>query len=105
MKWAYVEAANFTIRYCPYARAFYEKKMKKLANHKARRTIALNAVAAKLARANYYMLRDGVKYDPKKLFGCGCGCGANRQKRKKTDKGCGSKPRRGLAGLTEKPTV
>lgn len=97
LKWAYIEAANFTVRFCPCARAFYEKKMRKLAGHKARRTITLNAIAAKLAKANYYMLRDGMKYDPQKLFGT-----IKNQTCKKADKGCGSKPK---MGLEPKPTV
>jgi transposase len=102
LKWAYIEAANFTIRFCPHARAFYEKKMKKLASHKAKRTITLNAIGAKLARANYYMLRDGVKYDPEKLFGS---AKKQTQTRKKTDKGRGGKPEKGLADSTKKPIV
>ena len=97
LKWAYIEAANFTIRFCPYARTFYEKKMKQLANHKAKRTISLHAVGAKLARANYYMLRDGVPYDPQRLFGK-----AKTQKRKRTDKGCGSKPGTGTGQQTNR---
>lgn len=101
LKWAYIEAANFTLRYCACARTFYERKMRKLTSQKAKRTICLNAIAAKLARAHYYMLKDGVKYDPEKLFGGGY----RKQTRKTTQKGCGSKPERGLAGLTDKPTA
>lgn len=43
-------------------------------------------MAAKLARATYYMPKEDVKYDPEKLFG----------KIKETNKGCGSKPPGGL---------
>ncbi len=75
---------------------YYAKKLKKTGI----RVIALKAVGAKLARANYYMLRDNIKYDPKKLFGI-CGIRGAR-KLKETNKGCGSKPKRGLA---QKPTV
>ncbi len=85
---AYIEAANFAIRYCPYARAYYMKKVKKT----GQRVVAVKSVAAKLARATYYMLKEGVKYDPEKLFG----------KLKETNKGCGSKP---FKGLDEKPAV
>jgi transposase len=81
--WAYVEAATFAIRYCPYARAYFEKKLKKT----GKRMIALKSVAAKLAKANYHMLKDRVKYDPEKAFGIP----------KRNKKGHGSKPSRGLA--------
>jgi hypothetical protein len=63
--WAYMEAANFSIRYCPYAKAYYEKKLKKTKE----RMIALKSLAGKLARGTYYVLKNGVKYDPEKLFG------------------------------------
>lgn len=82
LSWAYIEAANFAIRFCPYAKAYYMKKLKKV----GQRIVAVKSVAAKLARATYYMLKEGVKYDPEKLFG----------KLKETNKGCGSKPRKGL---------
>lgn len=63
--WAYIEAANFSIRYCPYAKAYYEKKLRKTGE----RMIAIKSVAAKLARATYYVLKNGVEYDAEKLFG------------------------------------
>ena len=59
------------------------KKMKKV----GKKVIAIKSIAAKLARATYYMLKDEVKYDPEKLFG----------KLKETNKGCDSKPHRELA--------
>jgi transposase len=88
LSWAYVEAANFAIRYCPYAKAYFEKKLKKT----GKRVIAIKSVAGKLAKANYYMLKDKVKYDPEKAFGIP----------KRNKKGHGSKPSRGLA---QKPLV
>ena len=88
LSWAYIEAANFTIRFCPYAKAYYMKKLKTA----GQRVVALKSVAAKLARATYYMLKEDVKYDPEKLFG----------KLKETNKGCDSKPRR---GLDDQPSV
>jgi len=62
--WAYVEAANFTIRYCPKAQRFYQRK-------KAKRNgiVAIKALSNKLARASYYIIRDQVPYDVNKLFG------------------------------------
>ncbi|SER76778.1 Transposase IS116/IS110/IS902 family protein, partial [Nitrosomonas sp. Nm51] len=52
LAWAYVEAANFAVRYCEPARKFYQRK-------KAKRNgiVAIKAVAHKLARACYHMLR------------------------------------------------
>lgn len=52
LAWAFVEAANFAVRSCEAARRFYQKK-------KAKRnsTVAIKAVAHKLARACYHMLK------------------------------------------------
>jgi len=63
LAWAYVEAANLTMRYCPQARRFYQRKMEKEGG-----VVAIKALANKLARATYYLMRDQVAYDPKKLF-------------------------------------
>ncbi len=61
--WAFIEAANYAIRYCPEAKEFYQRKMRK-----ANRIVALKALSNKLARAAYYIMRDGVSFDKKKLF-------------------------------------
>jgi len=63
LAWAYVEAANKAIRFCPYARKFYQRKRAKQKN-----VVAIKALSNKIARATYYMMRDQVEYDPKKLF-------------------------------------
>ena len=63
LSWAYVEAANFAIRFSPPAQAFYQKK-----RAKTNGTVALKALSNKLARASYYVMRDQVPYDPEKLF-------------------------------------
>ena len=63
LAWAYVEAANLAIRHCPQARKFYQRKMNKEGG-----VVAIKALANKLARATYYLMRDQVAYDPKKLF-------------------------------------
>ncbi len=63
LSWAYVEAANFARRFCPYAQAFYQRKMAKTNG-----IVAIKALSNKLARASYYIMRDQVPYDPKKLF-------------------------------------
>jgi transposase len=63
LSWAYVEAANFAKRFCPHAQRFYQRKMAKTNG-----TVAIKALSNKLARASYYIMRDQVPYDPKKLF-------------------------------------
>jgi transposase len=64
LAWAFVEAANFAIRYCPQAKSFYERKKRK-----ANRVLAIKALAHKLARACYYMLRDQQPFDVGRCFG------------------------------------
>ena len=64
LAWAYVEAANFAIRYCPYAQKFYQRK-----KAKTNGIVGIKALSNKLARASYYIIRDQVPYDAKKLFG------------------------------------
>ncbi len=63
LSWAYVEAANFAIRFSPEAQSFYQRK-------KAKRNgiVAIKALSNKLARASYYVMRDQVDYDVKNLF-------------------------------------
>jgi transposase len=82
LSWAYIEAANFAKRYCPYAKAFYNKKLKQTQN----KVVARKALAAKIARACYLILKDDVAYDPARLFGV---------KPMDSYKGCGSKPKFG----------
>jgi transposase len=65
LSWAYIEAANFAIRYCPYAKKFYQRKLAK----SGKEVVAIKALSNKLSKASYYMMRDQVAYDPKKLFG------------------------------------
>ena len=64
LAWAFIEAAAIALRSCPPARRFYERK-------KARRlpVVAMKALAHKLARAAYYMLRDGKPFQVTKCFG------------------------------------
>lgn len=63
LAWAYVEAANFANRHYPEVQSFYKRK-------KAKRNgvVAIKALSNKLARASYYVMRDKVSYDAKKLF-------------------------------------
>jgi len=68
LDWAYVEAANFAVRHMPEARRWYQRKAARVGGAKAH-TVAIKAVAAKLARAIYFVLRDEVPFDPKRCFG------------------------------------
>ena len=63
LSWAFVEAANFAIRFNDQAKRFYQRKMTK-----RNRVVAIKAVAHKLARASYYVMRDQVPFDSAKLF-------------------------------------
>ena len=63
LSWAYVEAANFAIRNYPEFQSFYNRK-----KAHSNRIIAIKALSNKLARASYYIMRDQVPYDPKRLF-------------------------------------
>lgn len=63
LAWAFVEAANYAVRYCKEAKAFYQRK-------KARTNgvVAIKAVAHKLARACYHMMRDDVPFEVERCF-------------------------------------
>jgi transposase len=63
LSWAYAEAAAHARRLDPEARAYYARKRRKTND-----PIAHSALAHKLARAAYYMLRDGVPFKPEKAF-------------------------------------
>ena len=63
LAWAFSEAAELARRYCPEARAYYNRKMKE-----TNTVIAHAALAHKLARAAYYIMRDHVPFMPEKLF-------------------------------------
>ena len=63
LAWSYVEAANFAIRYNARVKSFYQRK-------KAKRhgVLAIKAVAHKLCRACYHILKDQVPFDITKAF-------------------------------------
>jgi transposase len=64
LAWAYVEAAHFAIRFHKPVRRFYERKQAR-----THRVVALKAVAHKLARASYYVMRDRVPFRIDLAFG------------------------------------
>ncbi len=63
LAWAFIEAANFARRYCPEAQRFYERKKARTNN-----IVATKALAHKLARACYHMLKDAAPFDVKRCF-------------------------------------
>ena len=63
LAWAFSEAAELARRFDASARAYYQRK-----RQKTNFLIAHAALAHKLARAAYYILRDQVPFAPEKLF-------------------------------------
>src|SRR5262245_43937258 len=66
LAWAYMEAAQFAMRFQPEAQRFYQRKLAKSRNNTV---LARKAVAHKLSRACYYIMRDLVPYEATKAFG------------------------------------
>ena len=64
LAWAYVEAAHMIVRFCPEANRFYQRK-----KAGANGALATKALANKLARATYCMMRDQAPFDVEKMFG------------------------------------
>jgi len=63
LAWAYIEAAIFAINWYPEIKRYYQKKLAK-----TNRFVAVKTIAHKLARASYFIMRDKVPFDIKKLF-------------------------------------
>ena len=63
LAWAFVEAANFAIRFNSRIKSFYQKK-----KSKSHAIVAIKAVAHKLCRACYYIMKDEVPFDITKAF-------------------------------------
>lgn len=63
LAWAFIEAANFAVRYDPGIQRFYQRK-----KAKTQGVVAIKAVAHTLARACYYVLRDQVPFGVGKAF-------------------------------------
>jgi len=61
--WAFIEAANFAKRYNDKAKRFHQKKRAKTNN-----VVATKALAHKLARACYFIMRDQVPFNQDLLF-------------------------------------
>ena len=63
LAWAYIEAANFAVRFNPQIKRYYQRK-----RARSNGIVAIKTVAHKLARACYYILRDQVAFDVNKAF-------------------------------------
>src|SRR3989304_8037312 len=63
LAWAFVEAANFAVRFNPQIRHFYQRK-----KAKTNGIVAIKAVAHKLPRACYHIMRHEVPFDVAKAF-------------------------------------
>lgn len=61
--WAFVEAANYAIRYYEPIKKYYQRKLEK-----TNRIVAIKTIANKLSKACYFILRDQAEFDMKKLF-------------------------------------
>lgn len=81
LSFAFVEAAQKARRYCPPAQSFFMRK-----SIKTNKIVATKALAHKLARACFYIMRDQVGFDETKIFG----------KPSKVEKGCAREPKRRL---------
>src|SRR2546430_13965336 len=60
LAWAYMEAAQIAMRFQPEIGRFYQRKLAKSRNNTV---LARKAVAHKLSRACYYMMRDLVPFE------------------------------------------
>jgi transposase len=63
LAWAFVEAANFAIRFNSKIKSFDQRK-----KAKTKGVVAIKAVAHKLCRACYYIMRDRVPFNITKAF-------------------------------------
>lgn len=63
LAWAFIEAANFARRFCAEAKQFYERKKAKTNN-----VVAIKALAHKLARACYHILKECKPFDVTRCF-------------------------------------
>jgi hypothetical protein len=64
LSWAFSEAAHHAVRPHEQARRYFQRK-----RSKTNGIIAIRALAHKLARASYHVMRDQVDFDSAKLFG------------------------------------
>ena len=63
LAWAFTEAAEIGRRFDDRVRGYYNRKLTR-----SNRMVAHTALAHKLARAAYFIMRDNVEFDHDKLF-------------------------------------
>jgi transposase len=63
LAWAFIEAANFARRHCAEAQRFYERK-----KARTNAVVAVKALAHKLARACYHILKEGKPFEVQRCF-------------------------------------
>ena len=61
--WAFVEAANLSIRFCDPAKRFFQRKLAQ-----RNRAVAVKATANKLSKACFYIMRDQALFKQELLF-------------------------------------
>jgi len=61
--WAFIEAANFARRYSTEAKRFFDKK-----RARTNTVVATKALAHKLARASYHIMKEHQRFDVKRCF-------------------------------------
>jgi hypothetical protein len=66
LAWAFVEAAHFACRYDDPCRRFNDRK-----KQQTNPVIATKALACKLAKAAWYVMKDDVPYEAARVFGPG----------------------------------
>ena len=82
LSWAFSEAAHFAVRYHPPAKKYFQRK-----RSKTNGIIAIRALAHKLARASYYVMKDQVNFDSEKglrvirCVGAGARIGAGKTRK------------------------
>ena len=64
LAWAFIEAAAFAIRNYDVANRYYHRKA-----NKTNTILARKALAHKLARASFFVMRDQTPFVPQRLFG------------------------------------
>lgn len=63
LAWAFVEAAHFAARHYDAPQRFLQRK-----SCQRPYVVAIKALAHKLARASYYVMKDNVEFDERRLF-------------------------------------
>ena len=63
LSWAFVEAANFAKRYDEQCRRWFDRKAARTGT-----VIATKALACKMAKAAWHMMKHKADYDPARMF-------------------------------------